>query len=103
MSTRKSTALRLLDKVIGEPETLGRLLWAHREGEEWTQAAMAKKLGVSVAHLSDIENGRRLVSPERAARFAVKLGAAPESFVALALQDELRKAGLKMRVRVETD
>ena len=102
MPAKRSAAIRLLDNVIAEPETLGRLLLVHREGEEWTQAVMAKKLGISVTHLSDIENGRRLVSPERAARFAVKLGAASGELRGTgASRRAAESAGLRMGVEAE--
>jgi hypothetical protein len=44
---------------------------------------------------------RRLVSAERAAKFAKALGYPVSSFVTAALEDQLRKAGLKMRVTID--
>ena len=58
MSTKKSDAVRYLEKVTGGPVTLGRFLEAVRLGEELTQPAFAKKLGLSKSHLNDIEKGR---------------------------------------------
>jgi transcriptional regulator with XRE-family HTH domain len=66
-----------------------------------TLAAFAKLLGVSRSHLCDIEQGRRIVSPERAARFAQALHQSEAQFVRLALQDQLRAAGLKLTVEVK--
>lgn len=83
------------------PMTLGRALRAMRTTNDLTQAACAKKLRVSVQHLSDVENERRTVSAERAARWARTLGFPESSFVELALQAEVKAAGLKLRVRVE--
>lgn len=85
---------------MGEPLTLGRLIESIRLGEEETQAVFAARLGISKAHLSDIENLRKAVSTERAARFAKLLGYSPERFVKLALQDLVNRAGLEYRVEV---
>jgi transcriptional regulator with XRE-family HTH domain len=101
MSTKKSDAVRFLEKLTGGPVTLGRFLEAVRLGEELTQPAFAKKLGVSRSHLNDIEKGRKGVSPERAARFAKVLGYSRARLVQLALQDLVNRGGLKLLVDVK--
>lgn len=98
---KKSSAAKFMEDLTGGPVTLGKLLEAIRIGQEATQAEFAKRLSVSRAHLCDIENGRRTVSPERAARWAKFLGYSPERFVKLAVQDSLKKAGLKLQVEVK--
>jgi len=65
-----------------------------------SQAAFARKLGISPSHLCDIEKGRKVVSAQRAARFARILGRSPEQFVRLSLQELVDEAGLKMRVNI---
>jgi len=45
--------------------------------------------------LCDIEKGRKVVGPERAARFANVLGRSQHQFVRLALQELLDEAGLR--------
>jgi len=65
-----------------------------------TLAEFAKKLGISRQHLCDIEKGRKVVSPERAAKFAKILGYSREQFVALALQALLDEADLHLKVEV---
>jgi antitoxin HigA-1 len=100
MSTKKSDAVRFLEKLTGGPVTLGRFLEAVRLGEELTQPAFAKKLGLSRSHLNDIEKGRKGVSPERAARFAKVLGYSRARLVQLALQDLVNRHGLKLLVDV---
>jgi DNA-binding XRE family transcriptional regulator len=99
--TRRSEALAFLEKLSGGPLTLAKLLRSIREGEEMTQAVFAETLGISKQHLSHIENGRKVVSPERAARWAAALGYAESQFVRLALQDELDRAGLRYSVTVD--
>lgn len=97
----KSEAMAFLEKLSGGALTLATLLRSIREGEEMTQAEFAETLGISKQHLSHIENGRKVVSPERAARWASLLGYAEPQFVRLALQDELRRAGLRYTVTVD--
>jgi len=87
--------------MIGGPLSLRDLLIAIREGEAWSQAEMARTLGVSRSHLCDIEKGRKSVSAGRAAGFAAKLGYSREQFVRLALQDLVTDAGLSMLVKVQ--
>ena len=97
----KSDTMRYLERVAGRPLTLGGLIESIRLGEETSQAAFARKLGISASHLCDIEKGRKVVGPERAARFAKILGRSPEQFVRLSLQELIDEAGLKMRVNIE--
>jgi len=101
MPTRKkSDTMRFLEQLTGRPLTLGGLLQSIRVGEEMSQAAFAKKLRISPSHLCDIEKGRKVVSPERAVRFAVILGRSKQQFVRLALQGLVDETGLKMKVDV---
>ncbi len=97
----KSAALKLLEASTGGPLTLGRLIEAIRLGEEMTQPAFAKRLGISKSHLNDIEKGRKAVGSERAARFARALSYSEKRFVKLALQSQLDRSGLKFRVELE--
>ena len=98
---KKSDTMKFLEETAGRPLTLGGLLESIRIGEEMSQAAFAKKLGMSPSHLCDIEKGRKVVSPERAARFAKVLGYSREQFVRLSLQEMVDVAGLKMKVNVD--
>lgn len=79
---------------------LGLLIEAIRQGEDESQATFSARLGISRSHLCDIEKGRKVVSPERAARFAELLGYSSDQFVRLALQDAVDRAGLRFRVHV---
>jgi antitoxin HigA-1 len=95
-----SDAVAFLVKLSSGPLTLAKLLRSIREGEAKTQTEFAKTLGISKQHLSHIESGRKAVSPERAARWALLLGYSEPQFLRLALQDELRRAGLRYTVTV---
>ena len=101
MRTReKSETMKFLEEVAGRPLTLGGLLESIRLSEEMSQSAFARNLGISASHLCDIEKRRKVVSPERAARFAKILGRSQQQFVRLALQELVDEAGLKMKVEV---
>lgn len=97
---RKSKTVTFLEELTDGPLTFGRLIHAIRLGDELTQEVFAKKLGVSKAHICDVEKDRRLVSPVRAEAWAYQLGYSPEQFVELALQASLEKEGLKYKVRL---
>jgi len=89
-----------LEGLIGGPLTLGAALSGIRESDGESLSQFAARLGISRTHLCDIEQGRRTVSPERAARFAKALKQHQAQFVRLALQDQVRNAGLRLKVDV---
>ena len=99
---KKSSAMKALEDISGRPLTLGGLLESIRLADDVSQSAYAKKLKISATHLCDIEKGRKVVSPERAARFAKILKYSEEQFVRLALQALIDQSGLKMYVDVKT-
>ncbi|MDL1871593.1 helix-turn-helix domain-containing protein [Deltaproteobacteria bacterium PRO3] len=103
MTTRKkSQAGKVLEKYTGGPLTLGRFLASIRKGEEMGLEEFGKLLGISKSHLSDIENGRKLVSAALAAQYAKKLGYSEKQFIRLTLQDSLNRQGLeRYRVGIE--
>jgi antitoxin HigA-1 len=107
MTTRKTKgkgrreASKYLEGLMSGPLTLGAALSGLREADERSLAEFSKLLGVSRSHLCDIEQGRRAVSPERAARFAKALDQSEAQFVRLALQDQIRSAGLRLTVEVK--
>ena len=100
--TKKSDAVKFLEKTAGGPLTLGRLLEAIRLGEEMTMKAFANSLEISVSHLNDIEKGRKHVSPERALRFAKLLGYSEEQFVELSLQEIVDGLDMDFKIKVST-
>lgn len=104
MATKKSkgsSGSDLENELLGGPLTFGAAVEALRLRDDLSQAAFAKKLKVSRQYLCDVEKGRRLVSPEQAARFAKAFGHRPEVLVRLALQDAVRASGLRLKVTVE--
>lgn len=95
---KKSDAVKFLEGLRGGPLTFGGLVRSIRETDELTQEAVATKVGVSKQHVSDIENGRKKVSIERAARWAKALGYPPAYFVRMVAQEEIDAVGVKLRV-----
>jgi transcriptional regulator with XRE-family HTH domain len=102
MTTRaKSDARRFLQGLRRGPLSFGRMIASVRLADEIPQAQLARRMGISRANLCDIEQGRRGVTVERAAQFARVLGYSVNQFVAVAVEDELRKAGLRVKVRLD--
>ncbi|MCP4614603.1 MAG: helix-turn-helix transcriptional regulator [Planctomycetes bacterium] len=100
MSKRNKKTLDFLDDLAGGPLTFGDAVRAARELTEISQAELARRLGVGRQSVCDIEKGRALVSVEKAAKFAKALGHNEKVFVRLALQDQVVKAGLKLKISV---
>ena len=99
--TKNSDAMKLMDKLIGEPLTFGGMLRTIRECDALTLESFARKLSISRSNLCDIEHGRKGVSLPRAAKWARVLGYPEQQFVALALQAEIDAAGLKYHVEIK--
>ena len=49
----------------------------YRDYRKWTQAELAEKMDISVNFLSDIENGKRWISPASIVKFAAVLKIEP--------------------------
>ena len=104
MTTKRSKGSSVSDleqTILAGSLTFGEAVESLRVRDEWSQVEFAEKLGISRQYLCDVEKGRRLVSPEQAARFARAFGHPAQVLVQLALQDAVRAAGLKLRVAVE--
>lgn len=89
-----------LEKEMGSL-TFAKLIEAYRLADELSQKDFAQLLGISQASLCDLEKGRRIPSPERAAKIAKKLKEPQNFWIQLALQDQLRQSGLNFKVSVE--
>ena len=89
--------LPLLERQTG-PLTFGMFLRSARTSRDLTQAAMARKLGISRGTLCDIEKGRQLVSPTLALKIAKIAGMSTTIAVKACLQDQLNKAKIKLTV-----
>lgn len=68
--TRKSDAMKFLEDLTGGTLIFGEMLAGIRLGEEETQKQFASKLRSPIQHLGNIEKALKVVSPERAVKFA---------------------------------
>ena len=67
MATKRSKGYSGSDlekEILGSSLTFGMAVESLRIRDDFSQAALAKKLGISRQYLCDVEKGRRLVSPE---------------------------------------
>jgi transcriptional regulator with XRE-family HTH domain len=97
MNTDQKYGLKDFEKEHG-PLTFGEALESYRLGEEISQSDMAGKIGISAQSLCDIEKGRRIPTPKRAARIARVIGEPEMFWIKMALQDSLRKENLHFNV-----
>ncbi|MAZ77200.1 MAG: transcriptional regulator [Legionellaceae bacterium] len=97
-----TNTMKFLEELTGGPLTLGNAIRAIRLADEIKQGAFAKKLRVSQSYLSDLENNRKEVSAQQAAKFAGILRQSKSQFIRLALQDSLTRQGLK-KYKVDID
>ena len=102
MSTKNTKyGSKELKKDFG-PISFADILLAHRFGEEMTQKEMAKFLNISEQNLCDLEKGRKIPSISRAASIAEKLELPVQSFVQLAMTDQLRRENLDFIVELKS-
>ena len=93
-------ARKIFEKHHG-PFSFATFMLGIRTTLDFSQVQMAKKLGISKAALCEIEKGRTHVSPEAAVRYAKKAGFSESLALEACFQDQLRKAKIKKRVRIE--
>ncbi len=98
MATNKKL-IPLLEKDIGEL-SFGNFLRATRDAMGASQVEMARRLNISSGTLCDMEKGRQLVSVSLAVKIAKVAGISQSIAVKSCLQDQLRKANIKMKIAV---
>ena len=99
MSTKNISYFDKLETLYGKL-TFGTMLTAWREANASTPTTFAKKLGISVQNLNDLEKGRRIPSPSRAAKIAKKLGLPEISLIELSIRDSLANEGFDFEVKL---
>lgn len=98
MSTKnKVRAKDAIGKETGHI-SFGEMLHSFRQAQELTQADMAETLSISKQELCHIEKERKLVSVERAVKFANVLKVPAKVFTKYTLQDQLARSGLQTQV-----
>ncbi len=98
---KKSNAIREIEKIRKGQMAFKDLLYAVRTTEEISQVRLAKKAGTSKAKICDFEKGRRIPNLELAARLARSLGHSETVFVTKLIEDQLKDAKLKLKIKVE--
>lgn len=101
MTTRKSIAIKSLEKIRKTPMSFGDLLFSCRSTEEMSQVELAKTTGTTKAKICDFEKGRRVPTLEMAAKFAKALGHSEALFVSKIIEEQLKEANLKLKVKIE--
>lgn len=97
---KTKNAKNFMESLLGGPMSFAMLLRSIRNRDDLTQKELADILEVTVSHISDIENGRKFVSVERAYEFSQKLKDSEKFFVAVALQDQVNHADLDFKVEI---
>jgi transcriptional regulator with XRE-family HTH domain len=82
------------------PLTFGETLHTFRKCEAWTLKQAGEKLGISPQLVNAYEKGRKLPSPKLAAKMADAFGMDTLYMVQLALQAQLKEAGLPYSVQL---
>lgn len=95
----KIEARAFMKKLLG-PISFGQMIRSWRIGHELSLVQMADILGISKQDLCNIEKGRKLVSVERAVSFAKAVDMSEKVFAVYALQDQLRKVGIKGEITI---
>ena len=102
MSTRSKNLFgtRDLERRL-KGRTIRAFLRDWRRTHEMSQAAFARKLGMSRANLCDIERGRKGVGPEKAAEIAAIVGYSVHVLVEMAIEEQLEASGLRFSVSLK--
>ncbi|MEK6704554.1 MAG: helix-turn-helix transcriptional regulator [Bdellovibrionota bacterium] len=100
MSIKKWHGISDLENKYGKM-TFAMFLLSFREADGFSQSEFAKQVGLSRANLCDLEKGRKIPSPERAAKIAKKLGVPEKVLIQLALQDMLAEQRLAYQVELK--
>ena len=101
MSTKKSKTIKELEKIRKGPLEFKNLLLSLRTTEEMSQVDLAKKVKTAKSRICDFEKGRRLPSLELAAKLARALGHSEALFVSKVIEEQIKVAKLKLKVKIE--
>lgn len=88
------SAEKLLEELVG-PVTVPMLIRVYRTRNELRQDQLAKKLGVTVGFISNVETGKKPISLAKTLEICKKLKQNERYWAAIYFQQEAREAGLK--------
>jgi transcriptional regulator with XRE-family HTH domain len=80
--------------------TFGAVLRSFRQTQDMTQDDCATILGFSKAMLSEYENGKKIPTTRKAYDIAKKLGIPPNTAVLLAVNDQLRRDDIPVKMSI---
>lgn len=92
--TTKSKAVKILEEIVGEELSFASALKSERQCRQMTQEEFGDLLGVKKSYVCDLEKGRTNVSIAQAVEIARALNLLPKTFIKLALNQQLRQAGI---------
>ncbi len=98
---KKSNAIKQLENIRKEPLVFKDLLHSIRTTEEMSQVELAELSGTSKAKICDFEKGRRVPSLELGAKLAKVLGHSEALFISKLIEEQLKEANLKLKIKVE--
>lgn len=98
---KKSNAIKELEKIRKGPLTFKELLHSVRTTEEISQVDLAEMAGTTKAKICDFEKGRRVPTLELTAKLAKCLGHSEALFISKLIEEQLRDAKLKLKIKVE--
>ncbi len=102
MTTKiKSNAVKQLEKIRKGPLTFKDLLYSMRITEELNQVELAKLAGTTKSKICDFEKGRRVPSLKLGGKLAKALGHSEALFVSMLLEEQIKDANLKLKIKVE--
>jgi transcriptional regulator with XRE-family HTH domain len=102
MTTRKkSNAIKQLEGIRKGRMGFKDLLHSVRTTEEMSQVELADLSGTTKAKICDFEKGRRVPTLELAAKLAKALGHSEALFVAKLIEEQIKDAKLKLKIKVE--
>jgi transcriptional regulator with XRE-family HTH domain len=98
---KKSKAVKELEKMRKAPLDFQNLLHSIRTTEDISQVDLAERSGTSKAKICDFEKGRRIPSLELGAKLAKALGHSEALFVSKLIEEQIKDAKLKLKIKVE--
>ena len=85
---------KLIEEITGEKFHFGVALRGYRTMCDLTQKQLADKLETTTNRINGLEHGQHLISIKKASEYAKLLEEDKSLWVAIAIQDQLQKAGI---------
>lgn len=98
---KKSTSIQQLEGLRKGPLLFKDLLHSVRTTEEISQVELAEMIGTTKAKICDFEKGRRVPSLEVGGKLAKALGHSEALFVSKLIEEQIKEANLKLKIKVE--